>query len=321
MPTTMTLLPLRDRLVRPVARVPDRSFALLAGGAALLTMAALIGVAVLLGIDSADTFRRYGVVGFVFSTAWDVGTAAFGALPFIAGTLITSGLAMLIAVPVGILSAIFLAEFAPRWLAAPLVLLVELIAAIPSVVIGLWGLMVLTPLMRDTVETWVTTTFASVPLLAGVPLGSDIFTASLILAIMVTPTIVAVSREVILALPSSYREAYIGLGATRWETVATVVLPSIRAGLLGACILALGRAMGETMAVTMTIGNADRVPAGLFDQGQTIASKIASSFVEASGPEEVGALLGLGLILMVMTLAVGIVARLLVGRSGAAAAS
>jgi phosphate transport system permease protein len=200
-------------------------------------------------------------------------------------------------------------------------MLVELIAAIPSVVIGLWGLVVLTPLVRDTVETWVTSTFANVPLLAGTPVGSDVFTASLILAIMVTPTIVAVSREVILALPMSYREAYIGLGATRWETVATVVLPSVRAGLLGACILALGRAMGETMAVTMTIGNADRVPTGLFDQGQTIASKIATSFVEASGPDEVGALLGLGLVLMVMTLSVGIVARLLVGRSRSAAAS
>ncbi len=321
MPTTMTLLPLRDRLAQPVARVPDRTFGIIAGGAALLTMAALLGIAVLLGINSADTFRHFGVLGFVLGTAWDVGSAAFGALPFIAGTMITAGLAMLIAVPVGVLSALYLAEFAPRWLATPLVMLVELIAAIPSVVIGLWGLVVLTPLVRDTVETWVSTTFSGVPFLAGAPVGSDVFTASLLLAIMVTPTIVAVSREVILALPANYREAYIGLGATRWETVVTVVLPSVRAGVLGACILALGRAMGETMAVTMTIGNADRVPTGLFDQGQTIASKIATSFVEASGPEEVGALLGLGLILMVMTLAVGIVARLLVGRSRAAAAS
>ena len=319
--TTMTPFPLRDRLVQPVARIPDRAFALIAGGAAVLTMVVLLGVALRLGFDSADTFRRFGVLGFVLGTAWDVGSAAFGALPFIAGTLMTAGLAMLVAVPVGILSALYLAEFAPRWLAAPLVMLVELIAAIPSVVIGLWGLVVLTPLVRDTVETWVTTTFASVPFLSGTPVGSDVFTASLLLAIMVTPTIVAVSREVILALPTSYREAYIGLGATRWETVSTVVLPTVRAGLLGACILALGRAMGETMAVTMTIGNADRVPTGLFDQGQTIASKIATSFVEASGPEEVGALLGLGLVLMVLSLTVGVIARLLVGRSRAATAS
>jgi phosphate transport system permease protein len=294
---------------------------MLAGTAALLAMAVLLGVAILLGIDSAPTFRTFGIVGFVFGTAWDVGSSAFGALPFVAGTLITSGLAMLVAIPVGIMSALFLAEFAPRWLAAPLVMLVELIAAIPSVVIGLWGLIVLTPFLRDTVETWATTTFPGVPWLSGTPVGSDIFTASLILAIMVTPTIVAVSREVILALPISYREAYIGLGATRWETVSAVVLPSVRAGLLGACILALGRAMGETMAVTMTIGNADRVPTGLFDQGQTIASKIATSFVEASGDAERGALLGLGLVLMVITLAIGVVARLLVGRSRAAAAS
>jgi phosphate transport system permease protein len=317
----MTHEPLRDRLVRPVARIPDGAFVLLAGAAALLVMAVLVGVAILLGIDSADTFRRFGIPGFVLGTAWDVGSAAYGALPFIAGTLITAGLAMVVAVPLGILSALFLAEFAPRWVAAPLILLVELIAAIPSVVIGLWGLVVLTPLLRDTVETWVSTTFSSVPFLAGTPVGSDVFTASLLLAIMVTPTIVVISREVILALPVSYREAYIGLGATRWETVATVILPSVRAGLLGACILALGRAMGETMAVTMTIGNADRIPTGLFDQAQTIASKIATSFVEASSPEEVGALLGLGLVLMAMSLTVGIVARLLVGRSRAAATS
>ncbi|MEI7742540.1 MAG: phosphate ABC transporter permease subunit PstC [Chloroflexota bacterium] len=311
----MTALPLRDRLIRPVARVPDRAFAILAGAGALLIGFLLVAIALRLLVSSIDTWRTFGLIGFVVGQVWDVGAVVYGALPFIAGTLVTAGLAMLIAVPLGVLAAIYLAEFAPRRLAMPLVTLIELIAAIPSVVIGLWGLVVLTPILRDTVESWVTSLFPDVPFLAGPPLGSDIFTASLILAVMVTPTIVALGREVILALPANYREAYVGLGATRWETVATVVLPSVRAGLLGACILALGRAMGETMAVTMTIGNADRIPTGLFDQGQTIASKIATSFVEASSAEETSALLALGLVLMVLTLIVGIIARMLVGRS------
>jgi len=295
--------------------VPDRAFAILAGAGALLIGFLLVAIALRLLVSSIDTWRTFGLIGFVVGQVWDVGAVVYGALPFIAGTLVTAGLAMLIAVPLGVLAAIYLAEFAPRRLAMPLVTLIELIAAIPSVVIGLWGLVVLTPILRDTVESWVTSLFPDVPFLAGPPLGSDIFTASLILAVMVTPTIVALGREVILALPANYREAYVGLGATRWETVATVVLPSVRAGLLGACILALGRAMGETMAVTMTIGNADRIPTGLFDQGQTIASKIATSFVEASSAEETSALLALGLVLMVLTLIVGIIARMLVGRS------
>jgi phosphate transport system permease protein len=314
----MTPLPLRDRLNRPVARIPDRLFAILAGAAAITALVLLVGVGVRLFTSSIDTWQQYGVLGFVLGGVWDVGSAVYGALPFIAGTLFTSALAMLIAVPVGLMTAIFLAELAPRRVAAPLVVLVELIAAIPSVVIGLWGLIVLTPFVRDVIEVPLSNAFPDAALFAGDPTGSDIFTASLVLAIMITPTIVAISREVIRALPASYREAYVGLGATRWESVATVVLPSVRAGLLGACILALGRAMGETMAVTMTIGNADRVPTGLFDQGQTIASKIATSFVEASSAGETGALLALGLVLMVMTLGVGIIARLLVGRSAAA---
>jgi phosphate transport system permease protein len=311
----MTALPLRDRLAQPVARVPDRLFAILAGSCAILALVLLVAIAVRLLVDSMPTWETFGVAGFVLGTTWNVGDMVFGALPFIVGTMLTALLAMIVAVPLGILAAVWLAELAPAWVARPIVVLIELIAAIPSVVIGLWGLIILAPLMRDTVETWISSTFASVPFLAGPPTGNDVFTASMILAVMACPTIVAIGREVILALPGSYREAYVGLGATRWETIRTVVLPSVRTGLLGACILALGRAMGETMAVTMTIGNADRVPTGLFDQGQTIASKIATSFVEADTAEEVSALLALGLILMALTLLVGIAARVLVGRS------
>jgi phosphate transport system permease protein len=313
----MTPSPLRVRLAQPVARVPDRLFALLAAAAALATIALVAGVAIKLLGASLDTWRQFGIAGFVLGQVWDVGQAAYGALPFIAGNIATSALAMVIAVPVGLLAAVYLAEFAPHRVAAPLVVLIELIAAIPSVVVGLWGLIVLTPLVRDVLEVPLGSALGSVGLFAAEPTGSDILTASLLLAIMVTPTVVAISREVILALPEGYREAYVGLGATRWETVRHIVLPSVRAGLLGACILALGRAMGETMAVTMTIGNADRVPTGLFDQAQTIASKIATSFVEASSSGETGGLLALALVLMAMTLGVGIVARLLVGRSRA----
>lgn len=311
----MTTLPIRDRIATPVARTPDTLFAVLAGACAVLVVALLGAIAIRLAISSAPTWETFGLGGFVVGSAWNVGDLVFGALPFIAGTLITAGLAMLIAVPMGILTAVFLAELAPPWLARPVIVLVELIAAIPSVVVGLWGLVIFAPLVRDTIEAWVATTFSAIPWLAVQPSGNDVFTASLVLAVMATPTIVAISREVILTLPQSYREAYVGMGATRWETIRTVVLPSVRAGLTGACILALGRAMGETMAVTMTIGNADRAPAGLFDQGQTIASKIATSFVEASTPEELSALLALGVVLMALTLAVGVVARLLVGRS------
>jgi phosphate transport system permease protein len=317
----MTSLPLRDRLVKPVARVPDRLFAWLVGACAILAVGLLIAIAIRLLSSSIETWRTYGVIGFITGEVWDVGAGIYGALPFIVGTLLTAGLAMLVAVPLGILSAVFLAEFAPPWIATPLTVLIELIAAIPSVVVGLWGLLILTPILADTVETWITTTFAGVPWLAGPPLGSDIFTASVLLTIMIVPTIVAIGREVIVSLDASYREAYVGLGATRWETVSRVTLPTVRAGLLGACLLALGRAMGETIAVTMTIGNADRIPTSLFDQGQTIASKIATSFTEASSETEVSALLALGLVLMGLTLIAGIAARLLVGRSRATAQS
>jgi phosphate transport system permease protein len=174
---------------------------------------------------------------------------------------------------------------------------------------------ILTPLLRDTVETWVVDSFGSIPFLAGPAYGSDVFAASLVLSLMVIPTIVAISREVLTSVPLSHREAMLGLGATRWETVRRVVLPGARSGLIGASILGLGRALGETMAVTMMIGNADQVPTGLFDQAQTIASKLATSFNEASIGLETEALLALGVVLMAITLLVGIAARLIIGGS------
>jgi phosphate transport system permease protein len=237
----------------------------------------------------------------------------YGALPFIVGTVASSLLALLLAVPVGLFTAVFLAELAPRRLALPLTFLVELLAAIPSVVVGLWGVFVLSPLLRDTVEKWFVDHLGFIPMFAGPAFGIGLFSAAVILAIMILPTIVSISREVIVAVPQSQREAMLALGATQTETIARAVLPVARAGIVGAVILGLGRALGETMAVTMVIGNKDAVPTRLFDQAQSIASKIATTFNEAQIGIQIDSLIALGLVLLGITIGLNIVARLLVG--------
>jgi phosphate transport system permease protein len=222
---------------------------------------------------------------------------------------------MVIAGPIGLLTAIFLAELAPRWLAVPLGFLVELLAAIPSVVIGLWGVFVLSPVLRVTVEDWIANSIGRViPVFAGPSFGVGVFAAGVILAIMVLPTIVSISREVINAVPTAQREAMLALGATRWETTTKAVLPFARSGIIGAVMLGLGRALGETMAVTMVIGNNPQVPTRLFDQGQTIASQIATTFSEASIGLQTSSLIALGLTLLAMTIILNVIARLLVRR-------
>lgn len=295
---------------------PDRTFRAVTFATGAFAAVALIVLVLVLVLATLPVWSTYGL-GFVTGIVWDSPTATYGAVPFIGGTLLSSIFALAIAAPVGILVAIFLAELAPRWLATPLVFTVELIAAIPSVVIGLWGLYVLSPFLRDTVEAWTVATVGWTPPFEGPGSGSDLFAASLLLALMITPTIVSISREVIGSVPQSYREAFLALGATRWETTTKVVLPAARTGVVGAIVLGLGRAMGETIAVTMTIGNADRIPGGIFDQGQTIASKIASNFVESSAGLETQSLLALGLVLCAMSLLVGIAARLIVRTTGA----
>ena len=192
--------------------------------------------------------------------------------------------------------------------------MIELLAAIPSVVIGLWGVFVLAPFLRDTVEAWIVSVFGWIPFLGGPTYGVGLFSAGVILAIMILPTIVTISREVIQAVPGSQREAMFALGATRWETIRRAVIPFARSGIIGAVILGLGRALGETMAVTMVIGNKDEIPTGLFGQAQTIASKIATTFNEASVGLQTSSLIALGLVLLVMTIVMNIVARLLVWR-------
>src|SRR6266550_897111 len=207
-----------------------------------------------------------------------------------------------------------LAQLAPRRLSIPLTFMIELLAAIPSVVFGLWGVFILGPFLGHTIEAWTVEHFGWIPIFAGPPYGIGLFTAGIILAIMIVPTIVSIAREVISSVPASQREAMAALGATRWETVTKAVLPFARSGIIGAMILGLGRALGETMAVTMVIGNGQNIPRGLFDQAQTIASKIATSFNEASLGLQTSSLIALGFILLVITIALNVVARLLVWR-------
>jgi phosphate transport system permease protein len=273
-----------------------------------------VAVAALLAISSLQAWGTFGA-GFLTGVTWDPVAGIYGALPFIVGTLVTAAIAMVIATPIGLLTAIFLAELAPRWVAIPLGFLVELLAAIPSVVIGLWGVFVLSPVLRVTVEDWIANSIGKViPVFAGPSFGVGIFAAGVILAIMVLPTIVSISREVINAVPTAQREAMLALGATRWETTTKAVLPFARSGIIGALMLGLGRALGETMAVTMLIGNNPQVPTRLFDQGQTIASQIATTFSEASIGLQTSSLIALGLTLLVMTIVLNVVARLLVRR-------
>ncbi len=316
--------PTIDRLARSSAgsRLPDRAFRGVTRTLAFGVLGLLIAIAAVLVASSAPTWTKFGL-DFLTGRSWDVVQGVYGALPFVAGTLETALLALLLATPIGLLTAVFLAEFAPRRVAIPLTFLIELLAAIPSVVIGLWGVFVLSPFLRDTVETWIVGAFGWVPFLAGPTFGIGLFSAGVILAIMILPTIVAISREVIGSIPLAQREAMLALGATRWETTWRVVLPAARSGIVGAVILGLGRALGETMAVTMVIGNNDAIPSRLFDQGQTIASKIATSFNEAQVGIQSSSLIALGLVLLALTIALNVVARLLVRRAahGAGAGS
>lgn len=291
-----------DRLFRNGTR--------LAGG---FLVVALIAIGLMLWLSSSQAFGEFGF-SFVTGVVWDPVAAIYGALPFVVGTILTSLIAVIIAAPIGLLTAIFLAELAPRRVAVPLTFMIELLAAIPSVVFGLWGVFILGPFLGHTIEAWTVDHFGWIPIFAGPPYGIGLFTAGIILAIMIVPTIVSIAREVISSVPASQREAMAALGATRWETVTKAVLPFARSGIIGAIILGLGRALGETMAVTMVIGNGQDVPKGLFDQAQTIASKIATSFNEASLGLQTSSLIALGFILLVITIALNVVARLLVWR-------
>ena len=281
--------------------------------AAGVVVALLILIALLLFVNSRLTWQTFGL-GFITGTEWDPVAGIYGAFPFIVGTILAATIAVILAAPIGIFTAIYLSELAPGRLATPLTFMIELLAAIPSVVIGLWGVFILAPFLRGTVEAWIVSVFGWIPFLGGPAYGIGLFSAGVILTIMILPTIVTISREVIGAVPGSQREAMVALGATRWETIRRAVIPFARSGIIGAVILGLGRALGETMAVTMVIGNKDAIPNSLFDQTQTIASKIATSFSEATVGIQTSSLIALGLVLLVMTIIMNVIARLLVWR-------
>lgn len=276
-------------------------------------VALLLGLLVVLSIDAFPAINRFGL-SFITGSSWDPVKEEFGALPAIYGTLLTSVIGLIIAVPISLGAAIFLVELAPSWLKGPASLLIEMLAAIPSVIIGLWGLFVLVPFVRNPIESWLGTSLGFLPLFQGPPFGLGFLAAGFILAIMVIPIITAVSRDAMRAVPNEQREAMFALGATRWETIRRAILPYCRSGLIGAIILGLGRALGETMAVTMVIGNGYNLTASLFSPGATIASKIAGEFNEATGDVFIGSLVELALILFVITLLVNAVARFLVWR-------
>jgi phosphate transport system permease protein len=303
----------RHRISGRRGHAGDAAFPRLTLVFALIIVGILLGFLVILNIDALPAIRHFGL-SFFSSSTWDPVKQIFGALPAVYGTLVTSAIALLIAVPISLGAAIFLVEVAPSWLRGPVSFLIEMLAAIPSVIIGLWGLVVLVPAMKP-VETWLSTHLGFLPIFKGTVLGGlNLFTAGIILTFMVIPIITAVSRDAIKAVPDTQREAMLALGATRWETIRRAVLPYCRSGLVGATILGLGRALGETMAVTMVIGNADKLSAFLFTPGSTIASKIASNFGEASSQLLLSSLIELGLILFGITLLVNVIARVFVWR-------
>jgi phosphate transport system permease protein len=254
----------------------------------------------------------HSIWGFITSREWNPIEEHFGALPFLYGTLVTSAVSIVLAVPIAIGLGLFITQFAPPKLGRILTIPVELLAAIPSVVYGLWGLFVVVPWLRSSVEPWLGKYFGWIPLFTGPPIGLGYLASGLILAVMILPTIVAVSVEVMKTTPEANREAALALGATKWEAVMLAVIPYSRAGILGAVLLGLGRALGETMAVTMVIGNAPQISASLFAPGYSLPAVIANEFAEAVSSVHVGALAGLGLILFATTFLLNAGARLLV---------
>jgi len=305
------------------ARVLDR---LRLGDAAFrhLTRAAAMGVLVLLSAviisliaGSLPAIRTFGF-GFLFSQSWNPVTDKFGALPAIYGTVVTSFIAMLIAVPVGLMIAFFLTELCPQWLRRPIGIAIELLAGIPSIIYGIWGLFVFAPFLQETLQPFLINTLGNLPgigsLFAGPPYGIGMLTSGLILAIMVLPFVTSITRDVFEAVPGVLKEAAYGLGCTTWEVVRNVVLPYARVGVIGGVMLGLGRALGETMAVTFVIGNAHRISTSLLAPGTTISATIANEFTEAVGDLYTSALITLGLILFVITFIVLAIARYMLMR-------
>lgn len=256
------------------------------------------------------SIEKFGL-SFITNTTWDPVQDEFGALPFIFGTVVSSMLALIIAVPLSVGVAMFLSEIAPIWLSRPVSYLVELLAAIPSIVYGLWGIFVMVPWIRTSLEPFLSKTLGFIPLFRGAPYGFGMLAAGFILAIMILPIITSISRDVLKAIPNLQREAALALGATKWETTR-IILSSARSGIFGATLLGLGRAVGETMAVTMVIGNRPVISASLFDPGHSMASVIANEFTEATSDMYVSSLIEIALVLFFVTMVLNALARIIV---------
>jgi len=298
------------RVLSPTGNTGDAVFRLLMLGAGLFVVSIVIAMVIALASDSMLSIRQFGFP-FLTSRQWNPIKGEFGALPFIYGTIVSSLIALLISVPFSLGIAVFLVEQAPHYISRPVGFLVDLLAAIPSVVYGVWGIFVLAPFLRVYVEPPLAKWFGWLPLFQGPITGIGLLTGGIILAIMVTPIISAVVRDVLTAVPESQREAALALGATKWEMIR-VVLVNGAPGIAGAVILGLGRALGETMAVTMVIGNRPEISASLFEPSYTIASAIANEFTEATQDLYLSALVELGLILFLVTFIVNGIARTLV---------
>lgn len=300
-------VPNRIRVARAPSRWPDRVFFGLTVAAALAIGVLILLVGFQLYRGSRLAIHHFGW-SFLTGSTWDPANEQYGALPFIFGTFVSSIIALLIAVPLSVGTAIYLTDLAPRWLRQPLASLIEMLAAVPSVIWGLWGIFVLVPWLRVDVYPWLQKVFGFLPLFSGPIYGIGMLTGGIIVAIMILPIVTSVSREVLRSVPNLQREAAYGLGATRWEVTRIAVLSYARRGLFGAAVLGLGRALGETMAVTMVIGNTPQITASLFAPGYTLASVVANEFTEATTPMYLNALFELGLVLLGLTILINIVA-------------
>ena len=302
-----------------MSRGLDRTFAAGVTALALLVPLTLAAIAALILIDAWPSLTTFGLSYFT-TTVWDPVHLVFGAAAYVYGTIVTTVVAVVLATPIAVGAAIFLTEFAPRRLRAPVAFVIELLAYIPSIVYGLWAIFVMVPVMRAVVEPALQGTLGRLPvigrLFSGTPVGLDLFSGGVILAIMILPILMAVSREVLLAVPPTQREAMIGLGATRWEAVSRAVLPYARPGIVGGAVLGVARAFGETMAVTMVIGNSSRdISGSLFIPGYTMASAIANQFIEADSELYFSAIVEVALMLLLVGIVVNTIARVLIRRS------
>ncbi|MCA9832200.1 MAG: phosphate ABC transporter permease subunit PstC [Dehalococcoidia bacterium] len=302
--------PRRPSSLQNRLQLGDWTFRTLTGLAGLVAMAVIVGAFYELGSQAWPAIK-HGGISVLWDTSWNPGRQEFGVGVFVIGTLITSMFALVAATIIAVLVSLFLVEVAPGYISRPVSYLIELLAAIPSVVYGLWGIFVMGVFVRDHFGPVVVSTFGWIPIFDGTPLITGLFSACVILTVMILPTVMAVSRDVIAAVPRSQREGLMALGATRWEMIRLTVLPYARSGVMGAAILGLARAVGETLAVTLVIGNSVRIPDNIFSPAYTMASVIANQFPEATGLHQ-SALIEVALILLAITFIINIVARLLV---------